>query len=160
MIERTLVLLKPDAVQRCFMGEIINRFEKAGFKIVGMKMVWIDEDFSKKHYEEHLDKEFYKQLEDMITMGPVVAMAVEGVEAVKNVRKLVGETEPKNAEAGTIRGDYAHVSYQHADKKNIGVKNLIHASAEKEEAEEELELWFEEEEMHSYETVHDQHVRS
>src|SRR3989344_2530614 len=110
MTERTLVLLKPDAVQRCLTGEIIQRFEKAGFKIVGMKMKWVDEKFAREHYAEHVQKPFYPGLEALITMGPTIAMVLEGVEAVHNVRKIVGATEPKGAVPGTIRGDYAHVS--------------------------------------------------
>ncbi len=158
MIQRTLVLLKPDAVQRGFMGEILSRFEKVGLKIVGMKMVWVDDKFSKQHYEEHVEKAFYPGLEAMITMGPVVAMAIEGVEAIALVRKMVGATEPKSSAPGTIRGDYAHVSYGYADEKGIGVKNLIHASAEEADAKKELALWFTEDETHSYKTVHDAHI--
>lgn len=158
MIERTLVLLKPDAVQRCFAGEIITRFERAGLKMVGMKMVWVDKDFSKQHYAEHVEKGFYPGLESMITEGPVVALVLEGVEAIGTVRKMVGATEPKAAAPGTIRGDFAHVSYGYADQQNIGVKNLIHASANTEDAEKEVALWFTEKEMHSYKTVHDAHI--
>lgn len=158
MIERTLVLLKPDAVQRCVMGEIITRFEKAGFKMVACKMVWVDKEFSKEHYAEHVEKPFYQGLEDMITLGPVLAMVLEGVDAIETVRKMVGSTEPKGALPGTIRGDYAHVSYSHADEKGIGVKNLIHASANKEDAKREVALWFTPSEMHSYKSVHDVHI--
>ncbi len=158
MIERTLVLLKPDAVQRGFMGEILTRFERAGLKIVGMKMVWVDKDFSKQHYEEHVEKGFYPGLESMITEGPVLALVLEGVEAIGTVRKMVGSTEPKAAAPGTIRGDYAHVSYGYADTKNIGVKNLIHASANAEDAQKEVALWFASQELHTYKTVHDVHI--
>ncbi len=158
MIQRTLVLLKPDAVQRGYIGEILARFEKAGLKIVGMKMVWVDEEFAKQHYAEHVDKPFYKGLESLITLGPVVAMVLEGVEAIGTVRKLVGPTEPKQAPAGTIRGDYAHVSYGYADKHGIAIKNLIHASADEESAKKEVELWFTPEELHSYPSVHDVHL--
>ena len=158
MIKRTLVLLKPDCVQRSFSGEIITRFEKAGLKIVGMKMVWVDKDFAKKHYEEHVDKPFYPGLEDVITGGPVIALALEGVEVISTVRKMVGATEPKSAAPGTIRGDYAHVSYGYADDKQIGIKNIIHASADDKDAQKELELWFSDEETHTYRTVHDTHL--
>ncbi len=92
MIERTLVLVKPDGVQRAVSGRIIQRFEDAGLKMVGMKMVWVDEEFSKKHYAEHVEKSFYAGLEAMITMGPVIAMVLEGVEAIALVRKMVGAT--------------------------------------------------------------------
>lgn len=158
MIQRTLILLKPDAVKRCLVGEIISRFEKAGFKIVGMKMVWIDREFAKKHYWLHVEKDFYKWLEDFIVEGPVIAMVLEGVDAVENVRKIVGSTEPKKAQPGTIRGDYAHMSQEYANSKNKAIKNLIHASGNKEEVEKEIALWFNDEELHSYKTVHDEHV--
>ncbi len=157
-VERTLVLLKPDAVQRALMGEIIQRLEKAGLKIVAMKMVWVDSDFAKKHYAEHVEKPFYPGLESLITMGPILAMTVEGVEAIATIRKMVGSTEPKSAAPGTIRGDYAHVSYGHADEKGIGIKNLIHASANESDAKKEIALWFEDQEIHSYKTVHDMHI--
>ena len=158
IMERTLVLLKPDAIQRSIMGNIITRFENAGLKVVGMKMVWIDEDFSKKHYSAHVDKSFYKGLEEFITFGPVVAMAVEGIHAIEIVRKMIGSTEPKKALPGTIRGDFAHHSYEWADKKGQAVKNLIHASDSPENAEKEIELWFDDNEIHTYKTVHELHV--
>ena len=158
MIQRTLVLLKPDAVQRGHMGEIITRFERAGLKMVACKLVWVDKEFSKLHYAEHVGNKFYPGLEALITQGPVLAMVIEGVEAIETVRKIVGPTEPKSAPAGTIRGDFAHVSYGHADEMGIGIKNLIHASANKEDAAKELTLWFKPEEIHSYKSVHDIHV--
>ncbi|MDD4878820.1 MAG: nucleoside-diphosphate kinase [Candidatus Nanoarchaeia archaeon] len=158
MIERTLVLVKPDGVQRGLIGEIISKFEKRGLKIVGMKMIWIDKDFSKKHYAAHLDKKMYPMLEEFITSAPVVAMAVEGIHAVELVRKVVGSTEPKGAPIGTIRGDYAHVSYEYADKKKISIKNLVHASGNKQEAEQEIALWFGVDELYTYEASHDRHV--
>lgn len=158
MIQQTLVLLKPDAVQRGHMGEIITRFEKNGLKIVAAKMVWVDKEFSKKHYAEHVEKPFYKGLETLITLGPILAMVIEGVEAIATVRKMVGATEPKSAAPGTIRGDFAHVSYGYADKQGIGIKNLIHASANKEDATKEIALWFEQSEIHSYKSVHDVHT--
>lgn len=158
MIQRTLVLLKPDAVQRGHMGEIISRFERIGLKMVGMKMVWVDKEFAKRHYAEHVEKPFYPGLESLITLGPVLAMVIEGVEAIETVRKVVGGTEPKSAAPGTIRGDFAHVSYGYADTQGIGIKNLIHASANKEDAKKEITLWFTEQELHSYRTVHDVHL--
>ena len=117
MIEQTLVLIKPDGVKRGLIGEVTKRFELRGLKIVGLKMVQVDPDFSKKHYAAHIDKKFYKGLEKFIVSGPVVAMIIEGVDAVEVVRKIVGSTEPKGADVGTIRGDFAHISYEHADKK-------------------------------------------
>lgn len=158
MIEATLVLIKPDGVMRGLIGGIIQRFEQRGLKIAGMKMVRVDKDFAKQHYIEHISKEFYKGLEEFITSGPIVAMVVEGIEAVSLVRKIAGATEPKSANLGTIRGDYAHVSYTYADKKGITIKNLIHASGNKEEAEREINLWFSIEELHSYPMSHDEHV--
>jgi len=158
MIEQSLVLLKPDAVTRGLIGEITKRFENAGLKIAGLKMVWIDRDFAKKHYSAHLDKKFYKGLEDFIVEGPVVAMAVEGISAVKQVRKMVGGTEPHTAEPGTVRGDFAHHSYDYTDNKGIAIKNLIHASGTSEEAKKEIALWFNDEEIHAYKSVHDIHT--
>ena len=158
LIERTLVLLKPDTVQRSLAGNIITRFENAGLKIVGLKMVWVDSDFSKKHYSEHVEKKFYPGLEKFITEGPVIAIAIEGIKAVEIVRKMVGDTEPRKALPGTIRGDFAHHGYEYADKKGIAIKNLIHASDSKKSAEKELSLWFKKNELHSYKTVHEMHV--
>ena len=158
MIEKTLVLIKPDGVERGLVGEIITRFERVGLKIDAMKMTQVNSEFSKKHYAEHVGKKFYSALETMITSGPVVAMALEGVEAIAVVRKMVGGTEPKTAVPGTIRGDYSHVSYTHADKKGIGVKNIIHASADAKDAKRELALWFKLKEFYSYEGVSDKHT--
>lgn len=162
MIERTLILLKPDAVQRGLIGRIIQRFEDAGFKIVAMKMVWVDEDFAKKHYfdlGERRGIEVLKRTVDFITQGPIVAMVIEGSSAVENVRKMVGSTEPKSAQPGTIRGDFSHMSYQYSDSKGKSVPNVIHASGSKKDAEYEINLWFKPEEIHSYKTVHEIFVR-
>lgn len=157
-VQRTLILIKPDGVQRSLVGKVIQRFEDVGLKIVAMKMVWVDNKFSKEHYSAHVEKNFYPALEAMITMGPVVAMVLEGVDSIELVRKMVGATEPKSASPGTIRGDFAHVSYGHADSKGIGVKNVIHASGDEVDAKKEVALWFGDEEIHTYETVHDMHV--
>lgn len=161
-VERTLVLLKPDAVQRCFAGEIISRFEKAGLKIVGMKMQLAGAEFAKKHYTEDITRRrgehVRNHLVEFLQEGPVVAMVLEGVNAVENVRKLVGSTEPKTAQPGTIRGDYAHVSYAYADEKQMVVRNLIHASSDLKDAEYEVNLWFSPDEIHGYKTVHDMHL--
>ncbi|MBN2454674.1 nucleoside-diphosphate kinase [Candidatus Woesearchaeota archaeon] len=158
MIERTLVVIKPDGVQRKLVGKITARFEDIGLKIVGMKMIWLDRDFSKKHYAAHVKKPFYKYLEDFIVAGPVVAMVLEGVHAVDTVRKHTGATEPFAAAPGTIRGDYAHHSYKHSDKKKIAVKNIIHASETSADAKKEISLWFPEKELHSYKTTDENHV--
>lgn len=158
MIERTLVLIKPDGVQRALMGRILSRFEDAGLKVVGMKMVWVDKEFSKKHYSAHVSKPFYAGLEKNITEAPVVAIALEGIGAIEIVRKMVGSTEPKGSAPGTIRGDFAHTSYAYADNKGIAMKNLIHASGNKEDAQVEVPLWFTDKELHTYKTVHDVHI--
>ena len=158
MIEKTLILLKPDTVQRCIAGQIISRFESTGLKIIGMKMVRVEKDFSKKHYKAHVEKEFYKGLEEFITVSPIIAIVLEGISAVETVRKMVGATEPKTAQPGTIRGDYAHHSYEYTNNKGIAIKNLIHASGTKDEAEREVALWFSKSEIYSYETAHDTHV--
>jgi len=158
-IEQTLVLLKPDAVERGIMGQIIQRFENAGLKIRGMKMVWIDHEFSKKHYSAHVEKEFYKSLEEFMTSGPVLAMVVEGIEGVELVRKMVGGTEPKGAAPGTIRGDFSHHSYGYADSKGIAIKNLVHASGDKDDAKKEVALWFSDDELHVYNCVHEKHTK-
>jgi len=161
MIQKTLVLLKPDAVQRCFVGKIIERFENVGLKIVGMKMIWIDKDHGKKHYfdvEERHGKKVLNSLVDYLTEGPVIAMVLEGVSAVDNVRKIVGSTYPNEAMPGTIRGDFSHISKNYANANDKKVSNLIHASAKPEEAEYEIKLWFKPEEIHTYKTVHEIHV--
>src|SRR3989344_9501351 len=162
MIERTLVLIKPDGVQRGLIGEIISRFEKTGLKVIGIKLQHIDRKFAEKHYTDDIAKRRGENVRnwllDFITEGPVVAICLEGIEAIEIVRKIVGATEPKGAVPGTIRGDYAHVSYGYADKKGIGIKNLIHASDSPANAEKEIKLWFTEKELHSYKTVHDAHI--
>jgi len=158
MIERTLILLKPDAVQRSIVGRIISRFEDAGLKIVGTKMIWIDSNFSRKHYSEHVSKPFYKDLETFITESPVIAFVLEGPHAVEAARKIVGPTEPSKAQPGTIRGDFAQHSYEYASKHGIAIKNLIHASGSKEEAKKEIGLWFSLKELHNYKTVHEKHT--
>lgn len=158
MIQRTLVLIKPEAVQRHLVGKIIQKFENAGLKIVGMKQVWVDKEFGKKHYfdvaERHGEK-ILSSLIDYISEGPVIAMVLEGSSAVENVRKLVGPTEPKSAPAGTIRGDFSHGSYHNFDSKEAAVRNIVHASGKPEEAKQEIELWFNPEEIHSYKTIQD-----
>ena len=158
MIERSLVIIKPDGVERSLVGEIIKRFENTGMKIVGMKMVWIDRKFAERHYGAHKAKPFFRELVDFITEGPVVAFVLEGVHAVDNVRRLVGSTSPHESPPGTIRGDFAHISMAYASKKGSGGKNVIHASGSKSEADEEIKLWFNKEELHSYSTVHEKHV--
>lgn len=153
-LERTLVLLKPDAVHRGIVGEIIQRFEKIGAKMVGMKLLVSEKDTAQKHYTEDLSKRrgerVRKLMIDMLLSGPIVAIVFEGVDVVEVVRKMVGSTEPKSAAPGTIRGDYTHVSYRYSDEKKIGVFNLIHASATSGEAEAEINVWFKSEELVSH----------
>lgn len=145
---------------RGIVGEVLTRFERAGLKIVGMKMLQPDYDRLYNHYEgigtlktRKGEEIFESQLKTMM-LGPVIAMALEGVEAVEFVRKMVGPTEPKSAAPGTIRGDYAHVNYSQPATVGMGVPNIVHASATKEEAEKELALWFDDEELCQYDAVH------
>ncbi|MEM1534975.1 MAG: nucleoside-diphosphate kinase [Candidatus Pacearchaeota archaeon] len=161
MIQRTLVLLKPDAVKRGLIGRIIQRFEDAGLKIVAAKMVWASKEQADKHYFDlgiRRGEHVKKRMIDFLTQGPILALVLEGIEAVDVVRKMVGGTEPKTAPPGTIRGDFAHQSFMYADAKNKGVPNLIHASSSLEEAKKEIKLWFKDSEIHSYKTVHEEFV--
>jgi nucleoside-diphosphate kinase len=161
-MERTLILLKPDAVKRGLVGEIINRFEKAGFKIVGMKMVSPGEEHYFHHYEtisklkSRIGDEVFAQNSNFMMSGPVIAIVLEGVEAVATIRKMVGSTEPKSAPPGTIRGDYSHISYDHSNSRKAALPNIIHASGNKEEAEQEVTHWFSDQELFDYSTIHEQ----
>ena len=162
MIERTLVIIKPDGVERCLSGRILARFEDAGLKIVGLKMVHVDKVVAMKHYTEDLAKRrgvhVRKMMVDFISSGPVVVAVLEGVGAVEVVRKMTGDTEPRAAAPGTIRGDFSHVSYKYADSRKAPVKNIIHASSSVEDAKAEVALWFGKDEVFSYRSVHDVHV--
>ena len=131
-MQRTLVLAKPDAVQRGLIGDIIGRFERKGLKVVGLRLVGVTRELAEKHYAVHAGKHFYAGLVDFITSGPVAAVALEGPDAIAVVRKMVGRTMPNEAEPGTIRGDLG-IS---------GLRNLIHASDAPETADSELALWF------------------
>ena len=131
-MQRTLVLAKPDAVQRGLIGEIIGRFERKGLKVVGLRLLAVPRAMAEEHYAVHAGKHFYDGLVDFITSGPVAAIALEGPDAIAVVRKMVGKTMPNEAEPGTIRGDLG-VS---------GLRNLIHASDAPETAEAEIGLWF------------------
>lgn len=138
--QRTLVLCKPDAVQRGLVGRIISRFEEKGLKIAGMKMLQVDEALAGRHYAEHLEKPFYPELLAFITASPVVALAVEGDNAVEVVRNLMGVTNPQKAGSGTIRGDFGlHLTM-----------NLVHGSDSLASAQRELALFFEPEELYGY----------
>jgi nucleoside-diphosphate kinase len=143
MIERTFIMIKPDGIQRGLIGEIIARFERRGMKIVGMKFVYPSKEMAEKQYEIHRGKSFYEGLIDYITSGPILAIILEGEAIIEQVRKMVGETDPKRASPGTIRGDYA---------QQIG-RNIIHASDSKETAEFEIKLWFDRDEIVDYEKI-------
>lgn len=165
-MERTLILLKPDAVKRGISGEIITRFERAGLKIVGIKMIMPDEAQYFHHYEtiskmvSRRGKEAFEVTLAMMQEGPVIAVVLEGIKAVSLVRKMVGDTEPQKAAPGTIRGDYAHMGFEHSNKEKIGVPNVIHASGTEEEAELEIAHWFSQSELFEYETVHEYYTQA
>ena len=142
-MQRTLVLLKPDCVQRRLIGTIIKRFEDKGLNIVAMKMIQVTPELSRQHYAEHVEKPFYPSLEEFITSAPVVAMAIDGLEVIKVVRDILGATSGLKASAGTIRGDYSSSRQM----------NLVHASDSEESAARELELYFQEQELCGYEPV-------
>jgi nucleoside-diphosphate kinase len=160
-MERTLVLLKPDAVQRGLVGEVISRFEKVGLKIVGMKMVSPDKDHYHYHYEtigkviSRRGQEVFDMNLDSMMLGPVIAIVLEGIEAADLVRKMVGATEPKSALPGTIRGDFAHMSYGHGDSAKVGIPNIVHASGDANEAKLEIAHWFSGAELFEYPVLHE-----
>ncbi len=137
---RTAVLVKPDGLQRGLIGEIITRFEKKGLKLVGLKMTLMNDDMLDRWYAEHRSKDFFSELKNFMGSQPVIAMVWEGIDAVQVVRKLVGTTLGREAEAGSIRGDFG-MSQQ---------MNLIHASSEDEAAENEIEIVFAEDELFDY----------
>lgn len=142
-MERTLVLIKPDAVARELIGTVISRFERRGMKIVGMKMIKITPELSKEHYAHLVDKPFYPELENFMTHMPVVAMVLDGKNAVSVVRKFAGVTDASKAEPGTLRGDFA-VSVS---------KNIIHASDSLDSAKSEIRRFFKEDELFDYERM-------
>jgi nucleoside-diphosphate kinase len=180
MTEQSLVLVKPDGVQKQLVGEIIKRIEQEDLKICAMKMVWPDEKLAKKHYpldetwakeafektiknakaenrevnfEDHMDfaETLQSWLVDSITESPVVAMAIKGNQAIKKIREIVGPTEPAQAPTGTIRGDFApEESYKTANDTGRALRNLVHASDSVENAKKELDLWFEDHEIHNH----------
>jgi len=179
--ENTLVVIKPDGVKRSITGEIISRFEKVGLKVIALKMVHIDEEQAGMHYIEDIDwmktmgekakigyekrgetfdkdplehgKMIRRQLMEYMSMDPVIAMVLEGHNAVKQVRKMVGSTDPCSSAPGTIRGDYSFETFSMADQFERPIQNLIHASGEVEEAEREIKVWFKPEEISSWDRV-------
>jgi len=160
-IERTLVLLKPDAVTRGLVGRVLARFEDALLKIVASKMVWMDADLNRRHYfdlEERFGPQVYNAVAAFMQTGPVFALVLEGIDAVAIVRKLVGATYPDQAVPGTIRGDFAHMSRAYANSNGLPVANLVHASANADEAKREIDVWFDEDEMHEYQTLAEKYV--
>ena len=146
-VQRTVVLLKPDALQRDLLGEIIARFERKGYKIVAMKLIQLSNALVDEHYAHHKAKSFFAGLKKFMMHTPVVAMILEGDEAVASVRKILGATNPLNAEAGTIRGDFALAT----------ASNLVHASDTAENAAIEVKRFFKEEEIFSYEKISDRY---
>ena len=140
-MERTLCLLKPDAVQRGLVGKIIGRLEDKGLKIVGTKMILMDINLAKIHYSAHVDKPFFAGMADFMTSSPLLALALEGINAVEVLRNIMGATDPQNADLGTIRADFA---------MSIG-RNLVHGSDSAESAEKELGIFFKENEIFNYE---------
>jgi len=164
-IERTLVLFKPDAVQRGVVGEILTRFERVGLKIVATKMIAPDEAHFYKHYEEigqmitRRGEKVFSNTLAVMQEGPVIAMVFEGIEAIALVRKLVGSTEPKSSAPGTIRGDYAHMSYGYGDAQDKGIPNLIHASGDADDAKKEIPHWFSDEEIFDYSVLNERFTR-
>lgn len=139
-MERTFIAIKPDGVQRGLVAEILGRFEAKGFSLVGLKMMNVSKELAEKHYDVHRERPFFKSLVEFITSSPVVAMVWEGEGVVASARKIIGETNPLNAEPGTIRGDFGI---------SIG-RNLIHGSDAIETAQREIDLWFTEEELVSW----------
>jgi len=139
-MERTFVMIKPDGVHRGLIGQILKRFEAKGFRIIGLKLIHVTEELAKKHYREHEGKSFYPSLIKFITSGPVVVMAIEGKNAIAEVRKMNGATNPLEAHPGTIRGDFA---------QEMG-RNVIHGSDSKESAQREIDIYFKQEEFVEY----------
>ena len=181
-LQQTLIIVKPDAVQRTLIGEIIGRFERVGLKIIAMKMALADVDIVEKHYSsdpewrekvggkilesqgekkinkkkaEEAGEKILKRLKSFMTAGPIVLMVLEGVHAVQLARKLIGGTEPLSSDVGTIRGDFVLDSYELADSMNRSIRNAVHASSSIEEAEKEVTLWFKPEEILAYKTAHE-----
>jgi len=139
-IERTFVMIKPDAVQRGLVGKIVSRFEQKGIKIVAMKMISVSKEFAEKHYDIHKGKSFFAPTVKYITSSPVVAMVLEGMNVIGMVRSMMGKTNPQDAAMGTIRGDFGQF---------IG-RNIVHGSDGPDTAEFEINLWFKPEELAKY----------
>lgn len=160
-LERTLIILKPDAIQRGITGEVLSRFERAGLKIIAMKMVSPDKEHFHAHYEgiskliSRWGEEIYDITLSHMTEAPVVAVVLEGVSAVAHVRKMVGTTDPMESAPGTIRGDYTHVTRAFTNGRGGTLPNIIHASGDPAEAAQEIRLWFEPNELYEYKVAHE-----
>lgn len=193
-MEKTLIILKPDAVQRGLVGEIVGRYERAGLKMIAAKMIQPDVQLADKHYPKdrkefiegmahktltnckelgidvkdqfgtdepyELGLKIQKWLVDFLTSGPVIAMVLEGPHAIELVRKICGNTLPAKANPGTIRGDFSFDSSALANSGKRSIRNLVHASGDTKEADFEIKLWFKENELHSYDTIHQKHMTS
>jgi nucleoside-diphosphate kinase len=160
-IERTLVLLKPDAVARGLIGRVLARFEDALLKVVAAKMVLMDAELTRRHYfdlEDRFGPDVYTLMATFMQSGPVLAVVLEGVDAVAFVRKMVGSTYPDEAAPGTIRGDYAHQSKAYANSNKLAVANLVHASGTVDEADREIDAWFSKAEMFDYPSVAQRYI--
>jgi nucleoside-diphosphate kinase len=165
-MERTLIILKPDTIQRGIIGEIITRFERAGLKIVAMKMIAPDELHFHKHYEgisgliSRWGEDIYNVTLKQMTETPVIVFVLEGIEAVSHVRKMVGATDPKDSAPGTIRGDYTHITRGYTNPIGATLPNIVHASGNAEEANQEIDLWFKQDEIYGeYDTAQGPVVR-
>lgn len=163
--EDTLILFKPDALQRGLVGDILTRFERVGLKIVASKMIHPDRDHYAKHYEDigklktRAGDDIFDMTLGMMSEGPVIAMVLRGIDAVKLVRKLIGGTEPQSAAPGTIRGDFSHMSYEYANEQKKGIPNLIHASGSLEDAQAEILHWFAANEVYEYKVLNEKFTR-
>jgi nucleoside-diphosphate kinase len=147
-VERTLIIIKPDGVERALIGSIINRFEQRGLKLAGMKMMRVSDELAREHYAVHEGKPFFEPLIEYITSAPVVVMVLEGPDAIQVARNTIGATKPVEATAGSIRGDFGLM---------VG-RNLVHGSDSPENAAAEIALWFDETELISYERVIDRWI--
>lgn len=157
MYQQSLVILKPDALQRRLSGQILQRFENAGFKFHAMRIEKVTREKSKLHYAEHVEKAFYPTLEEYIVSGPVLVMVIGGSEAIPKIRLMVGDTVPAKAIPGTIRGDLAHQPTDSPEQgaKKLPLQNLIHASANPRDANTEINLWFSPTEIVEYSLLDD-----
>lgn len=160
-VQKTLVIFKPDSVQRGIVGEIMTRFERVGLKIIGLKMISPTREQFYEHYERigkmisRRGEKTFNVTVDFMMQGPVIAMVLEGIDAVEQVRKMVGTTEPKSAQVGTIRGDYSHISFSYADTVGKCTPNVVHASGNIEEAEAEISYWFADSETYDYHSLNE-----